>query len=665
MPASQLHISPATPVGARLLPDGATFRAYAPNATAVHLALFDAATPTPASWTPTEDNRLLPDPHGYWAGFFPHAAEGMRYRFWTAGLADPPGYKRDPRARELELLGWPDVDCILRGPDSYPWHDAAFTPPPFHDLILYQLHIGVFFARRKDQDIRHRRVSKFFDALDRLEYLAQLGINAVQPLPVVEWQGTHSRGYNNTDFFSPEMDYALPPEELGPYLDRINTLLRRKGQSELLPRHVATQVDQLKAFVDLCHVHGIAVILDVVYNHAGGPFDDQSMRFFDRPWNREWWDPDLYFQGGDGWAGGRIFDYATPEVRAFLLDNARLFYDAYHVDGFRFDEVSVMVNHGGWSFCRDLTSTLRYHKPSAIQIAEYWNWDRASAVIPAGDAGLGFDAAVHDALRNAVRACLAQAAAGASSHVNMRLIQDALRRPVAFPAAWRAVVHVENHDLVDADRANPAETLPRIPALADGNDRRSWWARSRSRVATGLVLTAPGIPMLFMGQEFLEDKPWHNNPDEDRFFLYWDGLDAPGPMRDFLRFTSELCWLRRRQPALRGEGVNPYFCHDIDRLVACHRWVEGAGRDVIVIASLNEATLWDYRLPFPAGGFWHEVFNSDAYDSLPPGGGYNPMAAGNPWGVWSDGPPTLGLPHSGTLHIPANALIVLARDQGD
>jgi 1,4-alpha-glucan branching enzyme len=171
--------------------------------------------------------------------------------------------------------------------------------------------------------------------------------------------------------------------------------------------------------------------------------------------------------------------------------------------------------------------------------------------------------------------------------------------------------------------------------------------------------------MLFMGQEFLEDKPWHNNPERQDLFLYWDGLSQAGPMRDFLRFTRELCWLRRRHPALRGEGLNAYFSHNDDRVIAFHRWVEGAGRDVIVVASLAEDTRRGYALPFPVGGRWQEVFNSDAYDSLPPGGDYNPNAAGNPGGVAADGPGIWGCPTSAWITLPANGLLVFGRDLGD
>jgi 1,4-alpha-glucan branching enzyme len=261
------------------------------------------------------------------------------------------------------------------------------------------------------------------------------------------------------------------------------------------------------AFVDLCHVYGLAVIGDVVYNLAGGPLDDQSMRFLSRPWDRDWWDPDDYFIGGAGWAGGVIFNYSVNEVRQFLIDNGSMYLDGFHFDGLRYDEVTVIHFNGGDQLCRDLTSTLRYQKPDAIHIAEYWNWDRALPVQPGG---LGFDAAWDDRFRNAVRSLLSSLAGGADASVNIDPVRDALYTASGFPAAWRSVNHLENHDLVDADKS-PDQVLPRIAALADPSNHRSWYARSRSRAATALLLTAPGIPMLFMGEEFLEDKPWNSN----------------------------------------------------------------------------------------------------------------------------------------------------------
>jgi 1,4-alpha-glucan branching enzyme len=395
--------------------------------------------------------------------------------------------------------------------------------------------------------------------------------------------------------------------------------------------------------------------------------DAQSMRFLDQPANQDGKAPDSYFIGGEGWVGGRIFDYGRDEVRQFLIDNARAYLDDYHVDGLRYDEVTVIHWNGGDGFCRDLMGTLHFHKGNSIHISEYWE-NFGPRDLPVADGGLGFDLALDDRLRGAVRGALAQAAGGRDVTVNLDPVRDALMPRAGSPSTARSVVHLENHDLVDADRENKAEIQPRVARLANWDNPRDWYARSRSRVATGILLTAPGVPMLFMGQEFLEKEPWHNDHSRDGFFIDWDGLDGPNPqaaMRDFNRFVRELCWLRRRHPALRATGCRAYHVHNGNRTLAFQRWVEGVGRDVIVVASLNEADLWNHPVPLPVSGEIIEVFNGSAYDSVPAGGGYNSNVPGNPGGIRGDGPPLDGCPTSARVNIPANAFLVFARDRGD
>ena len=140
------------------------------------------------------------------------------------------------------------------------------------------------------------------------------------------------------------------------------------------------------------------------------------------------------------------------------------------------------------------------------------------------------------------------------------------------------------------------------PGLADGNDPRSWYARSRSRVATGLLLTSPGIPMLFMGQEILEDEPWSDTPRPDTS-IHWAALEAGDKIvADILRFARELIGMRRKYPALRGEGCAIIHVHDDNRVLAFQRWIEVQGRDVVVVCSLNENTLTNYAIGFPGRG---------------------------------------------------------------
>jgi len=215
---------------------------------------------------------------------------------------------------------------------------------------------------------------------------------------------------------------------------------------------------------------------------------------------------------------------------------------------------------------------------------------------------------------------------------------------------WRAVQSLEDHDRVHIGRDL------RIPTLAGGNDPRSWYARSRSRLAMGLLLTAPGIPMLFMGQEFLEEKQWNDNPDPASL-LSWGSLEGGDKIRgDFLRFTRDLIALRHNQPGLRGEGCRLIHVHNDNRVLAFQHWVEGAGSDVVVVASLNESNWFHYQIGFPGGGQWQEVFNSDVYDNW-----VNPIVAGNGGAIQADGAPLHGLPNSASLTIPANGLVIFSR----
>jgi 1,4-alpha-glucan branching enzyme len=165
------------------------------------------------------------------------------------------------------------------------------------------------------------------------------------------------------------------------------------------------------------------------------------------------------------------------------------------------------------------------------------------------------------------------------------------------------------------------------------------------------------VPMLFMGQEFLEDKFWSDDPGDNDHTLWWAGLSQDRAMGDHLRFTRELIALRNREPAFRGGRVNVFHVHNGNRVIAFQRWLEGAGRDLVVVLSLAESTYYGYRVGFPGGGRWREAFNSDVYDHW-----VNPQVAGNGGGVWADGSPLHGLPASAELVLPANGLLVFTRD---
>jgi 1,4-alpha-glucan branching enzyme len=653
MRVSDRQVGRTTPMGATLVPGGATFRTWAPAARAVYVVTDGHATAGWTRWTPCAEARLHPLGDGTWAGFMPDVADGDPYLFWVVGPEDgSEGFKRDPYARELATLPpFPDGPCLVRRAHDYPWHDAHWRPPPFHELILYQLHVGVFWGA--DPDAPH--YGKFLDVVARLPHLRALGVNAIQLLPIQEYDGDFGLGYAGLDYFSPEMVYQVEDHaELACHLATVNALLAEHGAAALTLRDLVPGPNQLKCLVDLCHLNGIGVIVDLVFNHAGGGFGDRSLYFYDRqPWGDD--NRSLYFTD-KGWAGGKVFAYWNDGVRQFLIDNARFFLEEYHADGIRYDEVTVMHHHGGDRFCRDLTATLRCAKPAAIQIAEYWDWDRAFPVTPA-PAGLGFDAALGDRLRDALRGALAEAARGAEAHVHLDRVAEALPPPPGFPAAWRVVQCLENHDVVRWDYDAHRARAPRVPALADPSDARSWYARSRARVATALLLCAPGIPMLFMGQEILEPRPWHDDIRFwSQFLIDWGALAHDHVRADFLRCVQDLVALRRRHPALCGEGVRVPQVHERDRVLVLHRWVEGEGRDVVAVASLNEHPLTDYPVALPWPGQWHEVFNSDVYEAFP-----NPAPVGNGGSVHARPVAAGAYPAVAWMRIPANGVIVLAR----
>jgi len=651
MALSQSNITANTPMGATLIPGGATFKVWGPLARAVYLnGQFGGVS----RWSTNADPSLLlvMDSAGYWTGYLPGIADGDLYQYYVVGQAAS-GYKRDPYARELTPSStFPvGVNCIVRSPNAYPWHDQSFVTPDYSNLIIYQLHIGVFAPAT------YPNCGTFLDVIGKIPYLVALGINLLQPLPIAECKDTFDEGYDGADLFSPDSLYAVyDPSALDGYLATINGLLTAKDCTPLTSSQITGGANQLKALVDLCHLYGIAVAFDVVYNHAGGfEGDDASIYFWDREAlpGPDTNDQSLFFTNVSV-VGGLSFALWKTEISQFLIDNAAFFINEFHVDAFRYDEISLLLGanqQSGWTFCQNLTSTLRYIKDRLLQNAEYWPGEFTasvpSIVQAASQGGAGFDTVQHDALRIAIRGAIQAASYGGSAAVAMDSILASLYPP-NLPNAWNAVPCVENHDVVYAGRD------VRIPVLADGSDAQSFYARSRSKVATGLLLAAPGIPQLFMGQEFLENRQWCDDPTAQGNLLEWALLESGNkPMSDQLRFTQDFIRLRWSQPALRGQAIHPYYSSDNDRVIAFHRWIDGQGLDVVVVASLNDNPFFGYALGFPQYGQWAELFNSDVYDNW-----VNPLAVGNSGGIFAAGGPMHDLPYSAAITIPPRAILV-------
>jgi 1,4-alpha-glucan branching enzyme len=298
---------------------------------------------------------------------------------------------------------------------------------------------------------------------------------------------------------------------------------------------------------------------------------------------------------------------------------------------------------------------VRSIKPQILQNAEYWptEWREfpktRESIITKPPSGAGFDVMQHDGLREAVRGLIQSASFPGTGPLDFDGLASNLF-PDGLPHGWQAVTCIENHDIVKKGEKD------RVPSLADSSDHRSWFASSRTRFAMGILLTSPGIPQLFMGQEFLEDKQWTSDPkDSDQ--LYWAGLNngTDKKMVNHLRFTQDLLHFRRNQPALRGENVQAFHVHNDNRVIAFHRWLD-SGADVVVVGTLSNSTWWNYGIGFPYSGHWVEAFNSDVYENW-----VNPITAGNGGGVDVNGPPMHGFAASAEVVIPANGFVLFTR----
>jgi 1,4-alpha-glucan branching enzyme len=150
-------------MGATLVEGGATFRVWAPRAAHVYVARGETS-----AYQAAPEDELVRDPStGHWTGFFPGVVDGSTYRYYVVGTDGSAALKRDPRAVELEGgVALADCDCVVRNHGAYPWHDAGFITPAFNNLVVYQFHVGVFYARDAGgRDIRPSRVAKLLDAL--------------------------------------------------------------------------------------------------------------------------------------------------------------------------------------------------------------------------------------------------------------------------------------------------------------------------------------------------------------------------------------------------------------------------------------------------------------------------------------------------------------------
>jgi len=521
---------------------GVTFRVWAPNASSVTVpGVFNG-------WSATANPLASEGASGVWSADVAAARPGQEYKYFLkSGL-----WKRDPRNR---LLTGGYENSVVYDPGAFDWSGDAFVAPPLEDLAIYELHIGSFH----DSTSGNGLPGQFSDTILKLDYLKGLGFNAIEVLPIAEFPGADSWGYNLSDPFAVESGYGGP--------------------------------DGFKALVKACHQRGLAVLLDVVHNHYG-------------PNDLDLWNFDGWSGGGSG--GGIYFyqdagacctpygsrpNYSRTQVRDYIRDSFVMWLDEYHVDGFRWDTPGLMFNSSGGTLddaktlITSITGLIRSNYPGKINIAE-------------DVSGMGFDSTWALEFPGTITSQLSQTA---DEYRDMNTIAAEV---AGAGAGLARVLFLESHDVV-----GDLNSGTRLPAAIDPTTPDSYWARKRSTLGAALVFTSPGVPMIFQGQEMLENKPFSSSRTVDwaKTVTYTNIVRAYCDLVRLRRNVDGVC------PGLKGEQCFVTAVDNVNKLLAYRRWVSGADtQDVMVVANFANAKQTGYGLTFPRAGTWYAHFNSDA-----------------------------------------------------
>jgi maltooligosyltrehalose trehalohydrolase len=509
---------------------------------------------------------LQPADGGWWTS--PVAREaGDRYAY----RVDDAGPFPDPRsASQPQGVHGPSIWVA----HDFPWTDDGWQAPPLSSAVIYELHVGTF------------TVDGTFDAaIGRLRHLAELGITHVELMPVVEWSGNRGWGYDGVDFFSPHHAYGGP--------------------------------SGLKRLVDACHAHRLAVILDVVYNHAG-PCGNYLSRFGPYFTDRYCtpWGPAVNLDGA-----------GSDDVRRFFADNAAMWFRDYHVDGLRLDAVHALIDSSSTHFMRQLateTKALEAELGRHLCLIAESDLNDPRIVEPVESGGLGMDAQWSDDFHHAVHAVITGERSGYYEDFGcLADIAAALREAFVYAGRYsryrgrthgrspagisgsRFVVSIQNHD--------------QIGNRAGGERLGHLVSPERLKIAAALLFMSPFVPMIFQGEEWNASSPFlyftsYEDPDlgdavrdgrrrefatfgwdpEDiadpqdestwrRSQLRWNELSQPAH-RDILDWYRALIALRRDVPSLR-DG-NYQACHvDFDD---ARQWLMLRRGDVVLACNLSE-----------------------------------------------------------------------------
>jgi 1,4-alpha-glucan branching enzyme len=480
------------------------------------------------------------------------------YRFEIQRDDGGSSQRLDPAGRDVYSSEWTRSDpsrrngSIVVGTDLVQW--SPFKTPAFENFLIYQFHVGTF-AGRGDQF--NKEWSSFADIENKFSYIRDMGFNCIEPLPIQEYARDRSWGYNPASFFAPESSYGSPYT--------------------------------LAHFVDTAHRHGLAVIFDVVYNHAGP--DDNILWEYDGYTH----EGGIYHEGGQWTSWGRGPAWWKQEVQDFFYQNARMYIEDYHADGLRFD-VTTQING---EHLERVLDRLRNEVPDKYFIAEH---------LPD-----------HPWIVNTGRFCATWAAR--AHHECQRALSglDPLAKVKSFLGwegydhAWNLVKYTlgSHDDIGDQENGNAEHGLSnwdtRHRYFVDQlGGRDNWWARAKCRLAYALNVAMPGTPMLFMGSECHMAAPhvawgyWHDGKDlrgDHRFNWEVAGDPIAIEMRWLVSACNELRW---QNPALRADSLAVPHEDPINQVLG---FVRQFGTNVILtVVNLSEQNFANHSYGVRTGG---------------------------------------------------------------
>jgi maltooligosyltrehalose trehalohydrolase len=398
------------------------------------------------------------DERGWWAVEVPQAKAGDNYGFILDGAGPFP----DPRS-PLQPGGVHKLSQLVDH-DAFSWKSKNFQARPLSFGIIYELHIGTFTPR-----------GSFLSAIERLEHLAALGVTHVELMPVVEFSGNHGWGYDGVDLFAPHRNYGTP--------------------------------DDLKKLVDACHSHGLAVILDVVYNHLGpaGNYLSKFSPYFTKKFASAWGEG-INFDGPD-----------SDEVRRFFCDNALMWLRDYHFDGLRLDAVHGIVDTSAVHILEQLkmeVEKLSLQTGRRLVLIPESDLNDPRLLHPRERGGYQLDAQWSDDFHHALHTVLtgertgyysdfgkisdiAKALGGAFVYdgnysAHRRRVHG---RPALDLGGRRFLGYLQNHD--------------QIGNRARGERSGQLMSLGQLKIGATLVFTSPFLPMLFQGEEWAASTPFY------------------------------------------------------------------------------------------------------------------------------------------------------------